>query len=72
MFGLNSGPYYVHIFGILKLEGYVLPAALGSIIVFRCLYKREVEDDKATFRVWNLWVTMIYLLPLVKRVEQVM
>lgn len=38
---------------------------LGSLIVLRCLTKRTVSDDKTTFRMWNLWVVLLYSLPLI-------
>ncbi len=41
-------------------------ALLGTLIIFRCLTKRSVSDDKTTFRLWNLWVVFMYSLPLIK------
>ena len=47
--------------------GYVVPGTIGAVIVFRTLSKTSVEDDKITFRIWNLWMVWLYLLPLVRR-----
>lgn len=38
---------------------------LGALIISRCLTKRTVSDDKTTFRIWNLWMVFLYLLPLI-------
>ena len=43
--------------------------ALGANIVSRILRKRSVGEDKQTFRVWNLWVVLMYSLPLLKYVS---
>ena len=40
---------------------------LGAIIVLRTLTKTAVAADKLTFRVWNMWMVMMYLMPLLKR-----
>ena len=37
---------------------------LGVLVIFRCLTKRSVSDDRTTFRLWNLWVVFVYLLRL--------
>lgn len=46
---------------------YGISITLGSIICFRTLSKKSVEDDKFTSRIWNIWIVMLYLLPLAKR-----
>ena len=43
-----------------------LPCVLGLWIGMRSLLKRGVEQDKTTFRLWNLWLTVLYTLPLIK------
>ena len=40
--------------------------ALGSLIIFRTLFKRQVKDDKITWRIWVAWIVFLYLLPLIK------
>lgn len=51
-----------------ELDGYgwIMPAILGSMVALRVLSFRNVVSDKTTWYVWNLWITSIYLLPLVK------
>ena len=44
----------------------IIFTSLGSLIILRCLTKRSVSDDKKTFRVWNVWVVFMYLLPLIE------
>lgn len=53
----------------LSVVGYTIPLSLGFWICCRTLRKFEVNDDKLTFKIWNLWIIMLYLLPLIKRVE---
>ena len=38
--------------------------ALGAIIGYRYLAKRSAESDRNTSKVWNLWMTWLYLMPL--------
>ncbi|PQE07304.1 digeranylgeranylglyceryl phosphate synthase protein [Rutstroemia sp. NJR-2017a WRK4] len=44
--------------------GFVLPVALGFTVAIRVLRRRTESEDKKTFRLWNLWLVSIYLLPL--------
>lgn len=47
---------------------YYTPTLLcGTVLVFRTLTRRSVSDDKFTFKVWNLWMVFVFLLPLVHR-----
>lgn len=48
---------------------YAMSMITAAIITFRTLAKRTVSDDKLTFRIWNLWMVMLYLMPLFKRVK---
>ena len=41
----------------------------GVTIIFRTLTMRTVRADQITFYVWNLWMVMFYLLPLLKRFQ---
>ena len=50
----------------LGLDAYVVPVVLAIVISWRLWAKREVKDDKRTFRVWNLWMAYMYFLPLIK------
>ncbi len=51
-------------FWSVPMGGYTLPVALGGTVAIRTLFKRTVDDDKATFRFWNLWLVSLYTLPL--------
>ena len=43
--------------------GYAGVCSTGLMFGARTLAKRKVMDDKATFRIWSLWVIAIYALP---------
>ncbi|KAF6226854.1 hypothetical protein HO133_008295 [Letharia lupina] len=51
-------------FWALHIAAYILPVGLGLTIILRTLILRSVVDDKRTFQLWNLWVVVLYLLPL--------
>ena len=51
----------------LDAKGYFLPVALGYTVALRTMTRRTVEGDKFTFRVWNVWLILLYLLPLIKK-----
>ena len=44
---------------------YYMPHILGFIVAYRILTYVSVEDDKITFRLWNLWMVGMYLCPVV-------
>ena len=52
-----------------SIVGYTTPAILGAVIAVRTLSVRSERGDEMTFRLWNLWLVSIYLLPLIKAVE---
>ena len=50
----------------LDILGFILPITVGAIVVMRLLdmSRRGVGDDKRTFKLWNVWMVSLYLLPL--------
>lgn len=38
----------------------------GMFVAFRTLAFRNVMDDERTFRLWNIWMAVLYSFPLVK------
>ena len=48
---------------------YAMSTVTAGIITFRTLTKRSVAADKLTFRIWNLWMVMLYLMPLFKSIK---
>lgn len=42
----------------------VISAALGLLVTYRVLYKKGLLHDKVTFRMWNVWIISLYVLPL--------
>lgn len=43
--------------------GYLAPVMLGLLVSTRSLSRRTVQEDKTTFRIYNIWLVSIYLLP---------
>jgi len=50
----------------LYVVGYTVSIAVGSLLAFRVLMFRTVTADKLTWKVWCLWTSILYLLPLFK------
>ncbi|KAI0198881.1 UbiA prenyltransferase family [Astrocystis sublimbata] len=46
--------------------GYAMTTSLAYLVVLRSLMYRTVEADKVTYRIWNLWLVGLYLLPVVR------
>ena len=46
--------------------GFIVPVLAGIFISFRVLLLRTVSGDKSTFRVWNLWMMSLFVLPFFK------
>lgn len=51
----------------LGMEGYGLSVCIGATVAARTVTRRTMHADEATFKIWNVWLVSIYLLPLVKR-----
>jgi 4-hydroxybenzoate polyprenyltransferase len=47
-------------------QAWVVLGTWGLAIAWRSLTLRAVQDDKMTFKLWNLWLMALYTLPLVK------
>lgn len=45
---------------------YVPLVGLGGAVSIRTMTRRTVSDDKTTFKLWNLWLVVLYSIPLVK------
>lgn len=50
-------------------SSYAMSVITGALVVFRTLTKRSVSADKLTFRIWNLWMVMLYMMPLFRRIK---
>lgn len=44
-------------------RGFALPASLGSVIIFRLYRYQSVDEDRMSYKLWNVWLTSLYLLP---------
>ena len=52
----------------LDARGFVLPTLLGAVVIFRMSRYKGVCADKTSFKLWNAWIVVLYLLPFVKTV----
>lgn len=52
----------------LDARGFVLPVILGAVVIFRLFSYRGVSADKTSFKIYNVWVVVLYLLPFVKAI----
>ncbi|MCJ1263668.1 hypothetical protein MMC22_003538 [Lobaria immixta] len=48
------------------LAGFLLPASTGLVMVFNLLWKRTLEADSFTWKLWPVWITSLFFLPLIK------
>ncbi|KAK7757121.1 hypothetical protein SLS62_000668 [Diatrype stigma] len=53
------GPWY----WMSGLAGYFLLGTLGAWVAWRTMRRTLVEEDKATFRIYNVWLVSMYSLP---------
>lgn len=55
-----------------RLDGrdFLLPVVLGAVVIFRLFRYKGVSADKTSFKVWNAWVVVLYLLPFLKAMAQ--
>ena len=51
--------------------GFLMPVLLGGTVILRTLTIRSVEGDKQTYRVYNIWMVNLFLLPFVKNLGNV-
>ena len=54
----------------LDARGFGLPVILGAVIVFRLFRYKDVCADKTSFRIWNAWVVVLYLLPFIRAISE--
>ena len=51
------------------LGGWIGPIGVGGIVVGRVLRLKDEKDDRTTFKIWNLWMVCLYILPLISRTK---
>ncbi len=51
------------------IVGLVMPVLVGALVASRIILVRTVEGDKQTFRYWNLWMIVLFTLPVVKHLN---
>ena len=50
-------------FWSLSLVGYVVPIVLGFLISYRVLSQSTVPEDQRTYKLYNVWMVVVYLSP---------
>ena len=50
----------------LSIWGYGLPVGIGGAIAIRTFHYQNAVSDKKTFKLWCIWTSALYLLPLFK------
>jgi hypothetical protein len=48
---------------------FAVPVVLGLAIAGRFMGWRSVDADRLSFKLWNLWILVLYALPLLRRFE---
>ena len=57
---------YAPAFWHLQWKAWVLPLAVGGLLVLRVLLIRDEKGDRCTFKVWALWIIVLYALPVIR------
>ena len=50
----------------LGVNGFAASVILGASLIWRILSERTVKGDKFSFRIYNMWIVSLFLLPLMK------
>jgi 4-hydroxybenzoate polyprenyltransferase len=53
----------VSYWGTISLQA-ILGNVIAMVVSWRVLHKTDRSEDKVTFRLWNLWLVLVYMLPL--------
>jgi len=48
---------------------FVPSVGVGAIMAWRVVMVRGLDEDEVTWKLWCLWMMVLYCLPLVKRVS---
>lgn len=52
----------------LGVWGFASPLFFGALVAVRTVVYRSVKQDRTTFQMWCVWITSLFMLPLLKRV----
>ena len=55
--------------GFSRVVLFAAPCLLGTLVVWRTLRLRDVRSDQITFKLWNLWMVSLYILPFMHRIS---
>lgn len=56
-------------FWSLEAFSFATSLALGIVVAFRIILKQGVAADRFTWKLWCLWLTCLYLLPVFKNYD---
>lgn len=63
---MTAASFLLPAFWEMGLWGYSVAMTVGAVVVWRVVAKRTIEDDEVTWKLWNLWMSSLYLLPYFK------
>jgi 4-hydroxybenzoate polyprenyltransferase len=55
--------WFVPSFWEMSLRGYLAPLGIGCVISWRSLMHKGVESDRATYKMWGLWIACLLAIP---------
>lgn len=61
-----SWSFFCPSFWPLHMSEQIAPTIVSGLIGFWAFSIKSVQGDKLTFRIWNFWMVVLYLLPLIK------
>ncbi|KAL8715435.1 MAG: hypothetical protein Q9220_000769 [cf. Caloplaca sp. 1 TL-2023] len=47
----------------------LVPICIGMLVIYRMMVLRGVSADRMTWKVWSLWLTVLYFLPVLANVD---
>ena len=53
----------------LSYLSYVPGVAVAALMAWRVLLRRKLDEDEVTWKLWCVWMMVLYMLPLFKRLE---
>lgn len=55
--------WFVPSFWGMSMSGYLAPLGIGCVISWRSLMRKGVESDRATYKMWGLWIACLLAIP---------
>lgn len=67
--GVMTWSFVCPTFWSVDVAGYLLLVIPGAVVTYCTLTYRSVSADEATYKIWCVWLIIVYLLPLYKNPE---